>query len=77
MEYMGDGEVLPSPLNLARIPRAICEWVCDCGVDEEMLQEPKSPFDDFDAYENMAMQHEELAQSRNGGEVGIYLLLRG
>lgn len=65
---MGDGEVMPVPLNLARIPRSICEWICDCGDNEDFKEPPSSPFNDIDAYENMAMSRDEAAP-RNGVEV--------
>lgn len=70
LEYMGDGEVLPVPLNLARIPRAICEWVCDCGEGNDNFKEPPtSPFNDIDVYENMTMARDDVNAPRNGVEV--------
>ena len=67
LEYMGEGEVLPVPLNLARIPRSICEWMCDCGNEENYKEPPSSPFNDIDAYDAMSMP----PNDRNGVEVGI------
>ena len=32
---MGDGEVLPVPLNLVRAPRAFLEWVFNCCEDTD------------------------------------------
>ena len=38
MEYISNEHVLPVPLNLMRIPRAIVEWCCD-GCEEEEEEE--------------------------------------
>lgn len=73
LEYMSDGEVLPVPLNLLRIPRAICEWICDCGDTEDFKEPPLSPFNDIDAYENMAMPQNDVAP-RNGVDVRLNIL---
>ena len=35
MEYISNDHVLPVPLNLVRIPRAMIEWCCDCCDPEE------------------------------------------
>ncbi|WAR18167.1 TRPC7-like protein, partial [Mya arenaria] len=49
LEYMGPGQVLPVPLNLLRIPRAMFEWMCDrCDLAEENLEPPP----DLDIYGN-------------------------
>ncbi|KAH3830216.1 hypothetical protein DPMN_103457 [Dreissena polymorpha] len=49
LEYMSNGQVLPVPLNLARIPRGLLEWFCiRCDVTEENLEPPV----DHDIYGN-------------------------
>ncbi|XP_060587786.1 short transient receptor potential channel 7-like [Ruditapes philippinarum] len=41
MEYMTEEDVLPVPLNIVRLPRAIFEWIFDCwDKDEENLKIP-------------------------------------
>ncbi|KAL4234378.1 hypothetical protein ACF0H5_006025 [Mactra antiquata] len=35
MEYMAEEDVLPVPLNLVRMPRAIFEWIFDCCDKED------------------------------------------
>ena len=41
MEYISNDHVLPVPLNLVRIPRAIIEWCFDCceSDEEEEIEE--------------------------------------
>ncbi|WAR11309.1 TRPC3-like protein, partial [Mya arenaria] len=52
LEYMGDGEVLPVPLNLLRAPRAFMEWLCDCcEVSEESLEPPPVENDPYGSTE--------------------------
>jgi len=46
---MGQGQVLPVPLNLLRLPRALFEWMCDrCDLEDESLEPPP----DLDIYGN-------------------------
>ncbi|KAH3776726.1 hypothetical protein DPMN_178159 [Dreissena polymorpha] len=72
---MGDGEVLPVPLNLVRAPRAMFEWLFDCCDKEEDTIEP--PPVELDPYGN-ELNGDISGLASNGVEVticGPYLIL--
>ena len=64
MEYISNALVLPVPLNLVRIPRAVMEYCCEgCNKEEEEEEE-----DENDAILN-GMSYDAPPIIKNGVEV--------
>lgn len=64
MEYMTEEDVLPVPLNLVRMPRAIFEWIFDCCDKEENTTDEQVMENG-----NNGLPSREGPVSRNGVEV--------
>ena len=72
MEYISEEEVLPVPLNLARIPRSVIEWIFDCRTEEKSTGTPDEMPNIYDIGNGTTSPG--IPISRNGVDVSIAIL---
>ena len=72
MEYISEEEVLPSPFNLARIPRSVIEWIFNCRPTRKSDEPDETP--DIYDMDNGSPPPTALPITRNGLDVSNDLL---